>query len=95
MNGFTPYIILGLNVLLGLIAFFGGMVIRGLRADVKSLRIADEKLDDKLSDFTHKDDFKDFRQEQREMFSELFRKIDSLNDKVASKADRNERIGGQ
>lgn len=95
MNGLTPYIIIGLNALLGLIAFFGGMIIRGLREDVKSLRIADEKLADKLSDFTHKDDFKEFRQEQREMFGELFKKIDSINDKVAGKVDRNERMGGQ
>lgn len=89
------FILLGFNILLSLVAFFGGMVIRGLRADVVALRLTDEKLAEKLNDFTHKDDFKDFREEQRRyqdenraMLTKLFDRLDSMNEKLANKQDR-------
>jgi len=98
----TPALYIGIavasliiNLMLGIIAYLGKMVIDGVKKDVVALRVADEKLADKLSDFTHKDDFKEFRREQQDLFRQMFDKLDAINDKVANKADRVNGTGSQ
>ena len=95
----TPYILFAMNALLTIAAFFGGMVIKDLSTAVKELRAADEKLSDEmhesnaqitrsLSGYALKDDFKEFRQEQREQFSKLFDMIGEIQRDLTYKADR-------
>lgn len=88
MSDFLPYVLLGLNLFFMVIGSFAGFVVSGLREDVKSLRIADEKLADKLSECTKNEDFREFRKEQQEMFKQLFEKVDAIKDQVATKEDR-------
>lgn len=90
------YIIQGL---LGLVVFFGGMWVRDLSQAVKELRMEDQKLSERLShadrtaherlsNYVHKDEFREFRVEQRELFEKMFERMDAIKDSLAKKADR-------
>jgi hypothetical protein len=85
--------------LMALVACFGGFVIRNLGESIKDQRVANEKLADELrnadqalrhelSTMVLKDDFKEWRAEQRTLFQQLFQRMDDLRDQVATKADR-------
>lgn len=78
----------GLTALLGLTQTFFFFILRGFRADVEGLKKADQKMGDELKNCIQKEDFREFRNEQREMFDKLFLKIDSFSEKLAGKADR-------
>ena len=75
------YISIGIvifNILLGLIAFFGGMVVRGLVDSIKDMRVAHEALRNELSHFVRKDDYREDIGELKAMISKLFDRIDNL-----------------
>lgn len=75
------YISLGLalfNVLLGLIAFFGGIVVRGLMDSVKELRAEHIKLQECLGDYLKKDDYRADIQDLKRMVGRLFDRMDRL-----------------
>lgn len=85
--------------LLGLVVFFGGMWVRDLAQAVKELRMEDQKLaerqstsdkamSERMSNYVHKDEFREFRVEQRELFNQMFEKLDDVKDTLARKADR-------
>lgn len=85
--------------LLGLVVFFGGMWVRDLAQAVKDLRMEDQKLSERLAltdkatserlaNYVHKDEFKEFRTEQRDLFERMFEKLDDVKDTLARKADR-------
>lgn len=65
-------------------------MIRDLSTAVSDLRKADEKLSEKLADRVTKDEFRELRLEQRELFEKLFDKLDTVRSEVARKADRAE-----
>lgn len=52
------------------------------------LHTATREITDKLGQYTHKDDFKEFRDEQRQNFKTMFDKMDKLGEQVSNKADR-------
>jgi hypothetical protein len=85
--------------LLGLVIFFGGMWVRDLAQAVKDLRMEDQKLSERqaasdramserMSNYVHKDEFREFRIEQRELFNQMFEKLDDVKDSLARKVDR-------
>lgn len=85
--------------LLGLVVFFGGMWVRDLAQAVKELRTEDQKmaerqaiservLSERMSNYVHKDEFREFRVEQRELFDKMFERMDDIKDSLAKKADR-------
>ena len=85
--------------LLGLVVFFGGMWVRDLAQAVKELRMEDQKmaerqamservLSERMSNYVHKDEFREFRVEQRELFDKMFERMDDIKDSLAKKADR-------
>lgn len=96
----TPEIVVFIiQGLMALVVFFGGMWVRDLAQSVKELRIEDQKLadrivasgqniTDKLSGYVQKDEFRDFRSEQRELFGQLFDRLDAMRNDIAKKADR-------
>jgi len=100
MSGETlAFILLAFNLLIALVMALGGAVMRGLRNDVDKLRetdsklaadirASDQRLATELKNCVQKDDFKEFRDEQRSNFRELFEKIDNFHEKLAGKADR-------
>lgn len=88
-----------INGLLSLVVFFGGMWVRDLAQAVKELRMEDQKLadrqaandkaiSDRLSNYVHKDEFREFRIEQRELFERMFSRMDDIKDALARKVDR-------
>lgn len=92
-------VLLVVNVLLTLASLFGGLWLKRMESDMRDMQRAHlehrdlqgkreidvlEKLNNKVS----KDDFKDFRTEQRENFEKLFQGIDDLRERLNRKADR-------
>lgn len=78
------------TVLLALVAFFGGMVVRGLSEAIKELREADKELARELSDRVRSDDFRELRQEMRNSFAGIFSRLDDLRAELGSKVSRDE-----
>jgi len=75
------YISIGIvifNILLGLIAFFGGMVVRGLADSIKDMRVAHDALRGELAHFVRKDDYREDIGELKAMIGKLFDRIDNL-----------------
>lgn len=75
------YISIGIvifNILLGLIAFFGGMVVRGLVDSIKDMRTAHDALRNELAHFVRKDDYREDIGELKAMIGKLFDRIDNL-----------------
>lgn len=79
-----------LQIVLGLATFFGGMVIKGQSDAIKELQAANAKLADRFQHYVHKDEFREFRAEQRENFRQLFEKVDEVKAQIAQKVDRHE-----
>lgn len=78
------YISIGLvifNILLGLIAFFGGIVIRGLADSIKELRAAHEQTIKELGSYVKKDDYRSDVADLKQMIGRLFDRIDALANK--------------
>lgn len=80
--GIGEYISLGIvifNVLLGLIAFFGGIVIRGLSDALKDNRAAHDKLVSDLVLYVRKDDYKSDISDLKKMIERLFDRLDGIH----------------
>lgn len=89
--------VLAFNLILGLAAFFGGMVIRDLSQAVKDLRKADQELANKLDGYAKKDDIhevklmiREVREEERMMFNRVFDKLEAISDDLRNKVSRDE-----
>lgn len=77
----SEYISLGVvifNVLLGLIAFFGGIVIRGLSDSIKEIRDSHSALQKELGGYVKKDDYRNDIHDIKQMISRMFDRIDDL-----------------
>ena len=80
-----------IEVLLGLVAFFGGMFVKGLNDSVKSLHIQDAALTEKIhdienvvaGDYVKREDFD-------RKIDKLFIKLDLIAERLDSKADKTE-----
>lgn len=105
MNPELQIALFAFNVVLGLAAFFGGMVLRGLMADVKALQAGYLEMIKQLSVFATRAEVKadvsevrtetrealaDLAKKQSEGFSKVFDKLDAIQKQVSEKADRNE-----
>jgi hypothetical protein len=78
-----------INILLGLVAFFGGIWVRGLSDSMKELKKTDSELATKVQSiellvagqYVKREDFK-------ELSDALFRKLDRIEVKLDSKMDK-------
>ena len=69
------------NVLLGLIAFFGGIVIRGLSDSIKDLRDTHEGLRQELVHYVRKVDYREDIADLKSMITRLLDRLDKLAEK--------------
>lgn len=75
------YISIGIvifNILLGLIAFFGGIVVRGLSDSIKDMREAHENIRNELIHYVRKDDYREDIADLKQMIGRLFDRLDKL-----------------
>lgn len=99
------YTLLAFNIVFGLAAFFGGIVLRGILTDVKALQAGYLELIKQLSTFATRTEVKadvsevrtetrealaDIGRKQSEGFSKVFDKLDEIQKQVSEKADRKE-----
>lgn len=88
-----------INGLLALLALFGGLWMKNLDASMKENQSAtaanrdltlqsERRMNDKLEGYVLKDEFKEFRDENRENFKRVFQKMDDLKDQVAQRTNR-------
>jgi hypothetical protein len=92
----SPWVLIGFNVLLGVASFLGAMWLRRMEQDMRDMQTAHQNqvsesakrelaLHEKLQNYVAKDDFREFRDEQRENFREVFNRIDALADRLPAK----------
>jgi hypothetical protein len=90
----ADYIIFGVTILLSLIAFFAVIVIKGMLSAIKDLQTAHIQMIRDLGNCVKHDDMRDLLREikdnQKEMFTTLFDKLDILRDDLHKKVDRTE-----
>lgn len=79
-----------IQIMLGIAGFFGGFIMKTQSDAIKGLRAAHDEIQKSLQDYVLKDEFREFRAEQRENFRQLFEKVDSVKEQIAQKADRHE-----
>lgn len=79
-------LLLIVNVLLGLVAFFGAMVGRNLTEAIKELKEADRGLQNEFEKYVRRDDLADIKQQ----IAAMFRKLDDIKDALGSKVTREE-----
>jgi uncharacterized protein Yka (UPF0111/DUF47 family) len=79
-------LLLVVNVLLGLVAFFGAKVGNDLTQAIKELREADKEMANKLENYVRRDDLRDIK----DQISAMFRKLDDIKDSLGSKIARDE-----
>lgn len=78
-----------INVLLGLVAFFGGVWVRGLSDSMKALQITDKELVEKVQNIEVLVAGKYVPREELKAFEEaLFQKLDRIEAKIDKKADK-------
>lgn len=89
----TSWVQWGFNVLLGLVSFFGALWLRRMESDMEKMqeqsRRAAEKaaerelaLQSQLRGYVSREDFAEFRQEQRQAFGQVFDRLDTLADRI-------------
>ncbi len=66
------------NILLGLIAFFGGIVVRGLSDSIKDLRETHDAIRSELAHYVRKDDYRTDITDLKQMIGRLFDRLDAL-----------------
>jgi hypothetical protein len=81
---------LAVNVMLGLVAFFGGMTIKGLSDAIHDLRNEDNKLRDRMDDFVKVDVLEIWRKEQRDDTKLIFSKLEEIQRGMSTKMSREE-----
>ena len=74
------------NILLGLVAFFGAMVGRNLTEAIKELKEADRGLQKEFEKYVRRDDLSDIKQQ----IGAMFRKLDEIKDSLGAKVTRDE-----
>ncbi len=79
-------LLLIVNILLGLVAFFGAMVGRNLTEAIKELKEADRGLQKEFEKYVRRDDLADIKQQ----IAAMFRKLDDIKDALGSKVTREE-----
>ena len=85
-----PVLNLIVNVLLALVGFFGGLVLKNLADSIKELRAEDKALRDKMDGFVKVDVLEIWRKEQREDTKLLFSKLEEIRDGMRTKISRDE-----
>ena len=84
------FINLAINVLLALVAFFGGTTIRGLSESIKDLRQEDKALRDRLDGFVKIDAMESWRRENHELSTRIFEKLEQIQRELGSTVTRTE-----
>lgn len=79
-------LLLVVNILLGLVAFFGAMVGRNLTEAIKELKLADQMLTNRFDNYVRRDDLADIKQQ----LSAVFKKLDDIKDSLGNKVSRDE-----
>ncbi len=79
-------LLLVVNILLGLVAFFGAMVGRNLTEAIKDLQEADRGLQKEFEKYVRRDDLSDIKQQ----IGAMFRKLDDIKDSLGAKVTRDE-----
>lgn len=79
-------LLLIVNVLLGLVAFFGAMVGRNLTEAIKELKEADRGLQKEFEKYVRRDDLADIKQQ----IAAMFKKLDDIKDALGNKVSRDE-----
>lgn len=79
-------LLLVVNILLGLVAFFGAMVGRNLTEAIKELKLADQVLTNRFDNYVRRDDLADIKQQ----IAAMFRKLDDIKDALGAKVTREE-----
>lgn len=79
-------LLLIVNILLGLVAFFGAMVGRNLTEAIKELKEADRGLQKEFEKYVRRDDLADIKQQ----IAAMFKKLDDIKDALGNKVSRDE-----
>lgn len=79
-------LLLLVNVLLGVVAFFGAMVGRNLTEAIKELKEADRLLTSRFDNYVRRDDLHDIKQQ----IGAMFKKLDDIKDSLSTKVNRDE-----
>lgn len=82
----SQWVLLGFNGLLGVVSLLGSMWLRRMEADVRELQRdlvkQQQAVQDKLAEKVSVADFREFRQELRESFGQVFQRIDRLGERI-------------
>lgn len=79
-------LLLFVNILLGLVAFFGAKVGSDLTGAIKELRQQDKDLAEKLNLYVRRDDLTDIKAQ----IAAMFKKLDDIRDGLANTVKRDE-----
>lgn len=79
-------LLLIVNILLGLVAFFGAMVGKNLTEAIKELKLADKALADRFDSYVRRDDLRDIK----DQINAMFKKLDDIKDALGNKVSRDE-----
>lgn len=79
-------LLLVVNVLLGVVAFFGAMVGKNLTAAIDELKKTDQELMNKFDKYVRRDDLEDIK---RQLVG-IFARLDDIRDSLGGKVSREE-----
>jgi hypothetical protein len=83
-----PLFLMEFNILLGLIAFFGGLWVKSLQNSLAALRTDNEKLRDALKDYALREDVRRADEMTMNKLDRIDNKIDTFIDRLNTKADK-------
>lgn len=85
----STWILIAFNVLMGIVAFLGSSLIRRMEAEMIDLRRQQTEqaktTSVELANKVDKHDFRDFREELRQNFRDIFDRMDALRDRIPGK----------
>lgn len=96
----SQLLLIGMNGLLGVVSILGSMWLKRMEADVRELQrdlVNQQRItQDKLAEKVNQSDFRDFRQELRENFGQIFQRIDRLGERIGEdqRDQRDSRVKG-
>lgn len=79
-------LLLVVNVLLGLVAFFGATVGRNLTEAIKELKAADKEMAKTLDNYVRRDDLRDIK----DQIAAMFKMLNDIKDALGNKVTREE-----
>lgn len=79
-------LLLVINALLGLVAFFGAIVGKNLTDAIKELKKTDQQLMEKFDRYVRRDDLEDIKRQ----LAGIFARLDDIRDSLGSKVTREE-----